>query len=292
MCLYLQPFFATKPSANAMKPDPIHQPDALRLALIGYPIAHSLSPSLFQAYCPYDLLETSSFQEGFHLFITGNYWATNVTTPFKEEAYTYADQASPICHLLKATNLLIKEKDGVHAYNTDYSAVCQLLRQHICRPQHILVIGCGGAGKAAASAVYTEGHHLYLANRNTQKASDFIQALQSANLPISTHNPSEKRICKPLSLDHIPAIWEQINCVIITLPAAFNDSRFAKILLEQDYTDKLVIEANYAAPLLKNAPQYLGGRLWLKAQAQPLIERISRVVQRDPNPTLDVSERI
>ena len=60
-----------------------------KFGLIGHPIAHSLSPALFKAgydgRYPYELIETSEFDEAYQRFLDG-YDGINVTAPFKELA--------------------------------------------------------------------------------------------------------------------------------------------------------------------------------------------------------------
>ena len=73
-----------------------------RFGLIGYPIAHSLSPFLFRAgyegKYPYELIETSDFEEAYRRFLS-EYHGINVTAPFKELAYAKADILSEECKI-------------------------------------------------------------------------------------------------------------------------------------------------------------------------------------------------
>ena len=82
-----------------------------RFGLIGFPIAHSLSPHLFNAgYAgkhAYDLIEGEDFEKSYQTFLD-RYDGINVTAPFKELAFAKADILSDECRLIKATNLLIK----------------------------------------------------------------------------------------------------------------------------------------------------------------------------------------
>lgn len=258
----------------------------LRLSLIGYPIRHSQSPEIFRPYCPYDLIETPTFEMGFEQFLQGDYLAANITTPFKETALAYADHADETATLLQATNLLIKGPDGIRATNTDYSGVLQLLRQHLGNTQqgNVLIIGCGGAGKAATAAALTfasttwKTGHIYLANRHPERAEAFIHRLKHSSLassaPISLENRSISLEALPFS--RIPDLWSTLQCIILALPTVDAQSAVARMLQTADFSRKIVLEANYRNPLLaqKNIPQYLGGRLWLQAQAQPLLELV------------------
>ena len=124
-----------------------------KFGLIGYPIAHSLSPALFTAAYdgryPYDLIETPDFEEAWARFLAG-YKAINVTAPFKGDAFERADWKSPECERVGATNLVVKTPEGLKAYNSDYLGVRALLEP--LPHGTAAVIGYGGAGKAALAA--------------------------------------------------------------------------------------------------------------------------------------------
>ena len=68
-----------------------------KFGLIGYPIAHSLSPRLFSAAYggryAYELIETPDFEKAWECFMHG-YKAINVTAPFKGDAFDAADWPS------------------------------------------------------------------------------------------------------------------------------------------------------------------------------------------------------
>ncbi len=124
-----------------------------KFGLIGCPIAHSLSPRLFEAAFhgkyAYELIETPDFEEAWAAFLKG-YRAVNVTAPFKCDAFGRADWKSPECGRVGATNLCLNTEDGVKAWNSDYMGVRALLES--LAADTVAVIGFGGAGKAALAA--------------------------------------------------------------------------------------------------------------------------------------------
>lgn len=129
-----------------------------KFGLIGFPVAHSLSPRLFSAAYgsryQYDLIETPDFEKAWECFIHG-YRAINVTAPFKGDAFEAADWHSPECERVGATNLCLNEDGIVKAYNSDYLGVKALL-EPLSRGT-AAVIGYGGAGKAALAAAEDSG---------------------------------------------------------------------------------------------------------------------------------------
>ena len=133
-----------------------------KFGLIGHPIEHSLSPALFKAgydgKYPYDLIQTADFEEAYARFLEG-YDGINVTAPFKELAIKKADILSEECQKIGATNLLIKTPEGIKAHNSDYLGLrlwIEMISREGVFSDHqiprILIIGLGGAGKAAADA--------------------------------------------------------------------------------------------------------------------------------------------
>ncbi|MBQ9661440.1 MAG: hypothetical protein IJV37_09325 [Bacteroidales bacterium] len=134
-----------------------------KFGLIGYPIAHSLSPALFRAAYHgkylYELIETPDFEQAWARFLS-DYRAINVTAPFKGHAFDRADWTSPECTRCGATNLVVKTPDGLKAYNSDYLGVKALL-EPLGRGT-AAVIGFGGAGKAALAAAEDLGFNTTL----------------------------------------------------------------------------------------------------------------------------------
>ena len=158
-----------------------------RYGLIGHPIGHSLSPALFAAAYgkehSYDLISGEMFEESYNRFLQ-EYDAVNVTAPFKEEACSKADVRSPECDVIGACNVLKKTDEGVLAANTDYLGVMQCLipfYTDLRLSPVTLVVGCGGAGKAAAYAACELGNQVVILNRTYEKAEAFVEKLLGHN---------------------------------------------------------------------------------------------------------------
>ena len=230
-----------------------------KYGLIGHPIAHSLSPALFKAgydgRYPYELIETADFEEAYLRFLEG-YDGINVTAPFKELAFAKADILSEECQAVKATNLLIKTPEGIKAYNSDYLGVRMWLMERLCdlaRTVKALIVGLGGAGKAAAAAAESLGMEVIRMNRTvrddkTRPLSDFRECFREADIIIY----------------NIPAAIPELN-----------------ELTESDFTPgkpKYILEANYKNPSFDDVfinkmkednpmAEYTGGKTWLLYQA-------------------------
>lgn len=262
----------------------------MKFGLIGHPIEHSLSPALFKAgyngQYPYDLIITDNFEEAYSRFIA-EYDGINVTAPFKETALHKADIVSEECRRIGATNLLVKTPEGVTAYNSDYRGLVLLLetfhpadraadgvlppwpqgvgptkwegfRQRPCpadgREQYrALIVGMGGAGKAAAAATRTLGYETVLMNR-TQYSPDI--------LPLEIFRDE----------------FRKADIIIYNLPVAIPQ---LEELSDDDFTPdrpKILLEANYRNPSFGKyltdtalnanpAFRHIKGEAWLLYQA-------------------------
>lgn len=136
-----------------------------RFGLVGFPVAHSLSPVLFDAAYhgrhSYETVETGDFS----LAMSGlknRFDAINVTMPFKTLAAENADIRFPEVRRTGAANILLNTPDGIVARNSDFMAVRTILagiRKRAATAGNLsaAVIGTGGAGKAAIAAAVDNG---------------------------------------------------------------------------------------------------------------------------------------
>ena len=125
------------------------------------------------------------------------------------------------------------------------------IRGQFCAPEELtaLVVGAGGAGKAAALAVKDMGMKVYFANRSSHAAKPFAEKIGAEYIP----------------LDDIPLLLPKTHIIVYNLSMEIDPLK--DISLE----GKIVFEANYAHPNLNNkgAHIYIDGRYWLYNQAIP-----------------------
>ncbi len=245
-----------------------------RLGLIGFPIGHSKSPALFRSYFAghpeilrrysYGLIEYPDFDDALEVF-REKYIAANVTAPFKEDAFRIADIRSEEAEECHAANLLLKTDEGkIKACNTDYTAVRHLLKSLPC-PGRVLVIGCGGAGKASAAAAISLGYNTSICNRSPGHAALFCG--KAGIFP----------------LKDLHSAVREADTVIYTLPSGI------PALNGADWKGKAVIEASYSSPALETPVQlsgglYVSGMKWLAIQAEATYRTVIRPFCPDPEP--------
>ncbi len=230
-----------------------------KFGLIGHPIAHSLSPALFKAAYDgkyaYDLIEGEDFEDSYHRFAE-EYDAINVTAPFKEPAFFKADILSEECKATGATNLLVKTPEGIKAYNSDFLGVRMWLSEvaEDLKGVKILIVGLGGAGKAAAAAAESLGMEVIRMNRTVRDSG--------------THPLTDFRKC-----------FRESDIMIYNIPTAIEE---LKELIESDFSSdrpKHILEANYKNPSLPEILKpfagkavYTEGKTWLLYQAVTVYE--------------------
>lgn len=244
-----------------------------RIGLIGYPISHSQSPALFREFFSsrpdilerysYELVETPDFGEAI-AFFRKYLVACNVTSPFKDMAFGAADDRSYRAMRAEAANLLFRNSvagtERTVADNTDFSAVWQILSGLPAGNGKVLVVGCGGAAKAAAAAAVECGKDVSMTNRTLSKAEAFAENLLIYD---PHHAGSLKDIVPPSGVR-----LESYGTVIVALP---DEKAYAMypFMDRLPCSGKTVIEASYSNPQLAGIPgiTYISGREWLRLQA-------------------------
>ena len=226
-----------------------------KFALIGNPIHHSQSPGLFKAAYPstsmrYDLVEEQSIEQSIEKLKEQGYQGANVTSPFKEEIMKFVTDPDPVSKTIGASNLIIFDGDKIYSFNTDYLAVRRMVKE-LGYADKAIVIGCGGAGKAAALACRDEGLDTTICNRTEEKAKAFANEIGIKYLSLS----DAESLLKVLTLGN-PNIKKNL-IVIYAIPE--DDKIIDKSLLN----NTTLIEANYKDPVLN--PD--SGLKWLKYQA-------------------------
>ncbi|NJP33836.1 shikimate dehydrogenase [Micromonospora thermarum] len=136
---------------------------ARRAAVVGKPIAHSLSPVIHNAgYAAaglagwsYTRFECAESELPGLVAGLGPEWAgLSVTMPGKEAALAVAAAASPVATAVGAANTLVRRPDGTwYADNTDVAGMVEVLADAGVRPDAtVTVLGAGGTARAAVAA--------------------------------------------------------------------------------------------------------------------------------------------
>lgn len=155
-----------------------------RLAgIFGYPLSHSLSPAIQQAAFDYHKIDArylgwetppDDLSSQVAKLRDDLYLGANVTIPHKEQVMQYLDRVDDMARSIGAVNTIAKEAGQLVGYNTDAFGFIKSLRDGSGlepRGKRVLLLGAGGAARAAAYALAQEGvAGLIIANRTVSRA--------------------------------------------------------------------------------------------------------------------------
>jgi shikimate dehydrogenase len=149
------------------------------LGVCGWPVAHSRSPQMHNAALAaaglHDWrylrlpLPPDLFAETVRALPAAGFRGVNVTIPHKEAALALADHASPSAQAIGAANTLTFEDGAIHADNTDAPGLLAALGEDPAG-RSALVLGAGGAGRAAVWALREAGAEVTVWNRTPERA--------------------------------------------------------------------------------------------------------------------------
>ncbi|QNM96933.1 shikimate dehydrogenase [Chitinimonas koreensis] len=153
-----------------------------RYAVLGNPVAHSKSPAIHAAFAAqtgqklrYERIEAplAGFIETVADFFAMGGAGCNVTVPFKEEAFRFANLLTERAEQAGAVNTLWLDDEGVTGDNTDGVGLVRDLRRHLALAgRRVLLLGAGGAARGAIGALLAERPAaLVVANRSADKAA-------------------------------------------------------------------------------------------------------------------------
>lgn len=157
------------------------------VGLLGDPVTHTLSPAMqnaaFQALgvnCRYMAFCVDA--EGFDAAMKGlsvlGAVGTNITVPHKERAFRWVEKLDPSAARTGAVNTVIFRKRESMGYNTDVSGIRTALATLPFLKGKALVLGAGGAARAALCALVDKGFtHIALSNRTAERAEKLCRQL-------------------------------------------------------------------------------------------------------------------
>lgn len=145
-------------------------------AVVGHPVAHSLSPSIFShwmredrhpgLYLALDFSDDQEFTDSIPTLTEGGIRGLSVTHPFKTIAAELADEVGPGAAACGVANILTFGPDGTSAENTDLVAILRRLEElrasRIWDGTTIGVLGAGGAARATLAAARSLGTETFV----------------------------------------------------------------------------------------------------------------------------------
>ena len=153
-------------------------------AVVGHPVAHSLSPFIHSLFArqtgqslSYRLMDVAPerFVERVGEFFAGGGRGVNITLPHKTRAMALASELTERARLAGAVNTLAARRDGtLLGDNTDGAGLVQDLSGNIgltVRKRSVLLIGAGGAARGViAPLLALAPRRIVVANRTAERA--------------------------------------------------------------------------------------------------------------------------
>ncbi|MFH1049912.1 MAG: shikimate kinase [bacterium] len=223
----------------------------------GNPILHSKSPYIFNYLnnkpnlfdTEYIRVATDSASEIIDLIKELGIKGLNITSPFKHDIIQFLDEIVEPANIISAVNVVINQNNKLFGYNTDYHGVIDTIKYNGLHNKNykFLVIGSGGAGRAAAYGLIREGQDVTLINRTKEKSKLF----------------ADKINCKYADWSHLKKEIDNSDICINTLPSKYLN------LNQYFHEGQYVLNADYT--VVPNDFQYrqINALEWLVNQAIP-----------------------
>lgn len=153
--------------------------------ILGYPAAGSLSPAMHNAwfarqgldavYVPFEEEDVESFVSAARdLNVAG----ISVTMPHKQTILSFLDEVDPLARRVGAVNTVTGRSGKWVGFNTDIEGVVRPISKRIdIRGKQAVILGAGGAARAAAFGLAREGAKLAILARRYPKAVELADAV-------------------------------------------------------------------------------------------------------------------
>jgi shikimate dehydrogenase len=164
----------------------------LLFGIIGHPLSHTLSPILhnwaFRAMdiqASYHVWDTSP--EKLAAFMaalrTLPIHGASVTIPHKETVMPLTDKLTDTARDIGAVNTLYWENGALWGDNTDVTGFMAPLLERGALPGTALVLGAGGAARAAVCGLHRAGWKVMLSSRTESRADRLAHSFQTSHVP-------------------------------------------------------------------------------------------------------------
>ena len=166
------------------------------LAVLGFPIGHSISPAIHNAALlemaksdpifakwRYRRIEVEAerLSDVLPILLKAGFRGLNLTIPHKVQALDLVVELSAEARAIGAVNTLLASDDGWRGFNTDGYGLEQALRDELevdLQGAKVILLGAGGAARAAASQCLLRGcRKLWIGNRSPDRLRELLDVL-------------------------------------------------------------------------------------------------------------------
>ena len=157
----------------------------------GTPIKHSLSPIMMNTAfrretvnAVYLALQTNKLSDLLKLVREVPLHGLSVTMPLKQEIMKHLENTDPISAEIGACNTIVRSQDGkLYGFNTDVGGIVRPLERRLSlKGAKILVLGAGGAARAAVFGLARKGAEVLVLNRTPQTAQKLAREAKAKTI--------------------------------------------------------------------------------------------------------------
>ena len=215
----------------------------------GDPIRSSLSPLMMNTAfrretvnAVYLALQTKNVDDLFKLAREIPIQGLSVTMPLKEGVIKYLERTDPLSAKIGAVNTISRLPDGkFYGFNTDVAGIVgPLERRFSLRNAKVLVLGAGGAARAAVFGCRDKGAEVWILNRTPETAQKLARQAGA----------------KTIKRDALAK--QPFDVIINATPAGMSGNKTSTILAPEELNARLVFDLVYnpiETPLLRMARQ-------------------------------------
>ncbi len=179
-----------------------------KAAVIGFPISQSLSPFIHNHWFKqcgiegeYEAIEVApeNLETAVQNLVAEGYAGFNVTVPHKTEIIQYLDKVAPLARQMGAVNTVKIGEDGsLTGFNTDGIGLVKHLKDTVPefpKDKPALIIGAGGAARAAALGLANENLPMVMiTNRTKEKAEAIAAEVGRGRIAVVDYNAREEAV--------------------------------------------------------------------------------------------------
>lgn len=235
-------------------------------ALIGYPTAHSVSPTLFSIYAKDAGFEYShlkldvapgNLSKAIKAIRILGLNGFNVTLPYKIDVMKYLDYIDGEAREIGAVNTIVNKRGKLHGYNTDSFGALTSIKAHTPRllSKKVVVFGTGGAARALISGLLTNKARVTVVYRNP-KSIRTKGAIKNFSKKVSFMSYKDSDLISVLSEAKIICNATSCGMVPNSKNSPLSDEILKKVALSSHLSEKLFFDTifnPYESQFLKNA---------------------------------------
>jgi shikimate dehydrogenase len=261
-----------------------------RLAVLGSPIAHSLSPDLHRAAYralgldwSYEAIEVRRDDLADFVGTRGDDWlGLSLTMPLKVEIFPLLSEVSELARETGSANTVLFDGSAVRGFNTDVYGLTQGFERHgRSRLDSVLILGGGATAASALVAARRLGaSNVFVGVRTPERAAGLVDVGRAQGVTVEV-----RRLGDLLEID------EALDAVISTLP----NGAAVDVVLDPDIIRTAILfdvaYSPWPTPLAATwtGDSVIGGLEMLVLQA---LAQVRIFVNRDPHSVLEREDEV